>query len=104
MRIIKGLLFGLIAGILDIIPMLAQHLSWDANISALSLWIAAGFFITVSDIKINNILKGILVSFLILLPCAVLIGAKEPISLIPISIMTIILGSGLGYAIGRLNK
>ncbi|MDD5455399.1 MAG: hypothetical protein PHV30_00025 [Candidatus Margulisbacteria bacterium] len=104
MRIVKGLLFGLLAGILDVLPMLVQRLSWDANISALSLWIISGYLITVTDIKINSVLKGLLVSFLILMPCAVLIGAKEPSSLIPISIMTIILGSGLGYVTGRFNK
>ncbi len=98
-----GLIFGLVAGILDVTPMIIQGLSWDANISAFTFWIIAGFMIATSNLKINNILKGILISFLLLIPVAVLIAWQEPISLIPMSIMTLILGSLLGYLIGRFG-
>ena len=29
-----GIFFGIIAGIIDIIPMIIQKLTWDANLSA----------------------------------------------------------------------
>lgn len=84
--------------------MILQKLTWDANISAFSMWVVIGFFLSVSEIKIHSILKGILFSFLALLPCAILIGWKEPISLIPISIMTLILGGLLGLVVGKFSK
>ncbi len=102
-KIQAGLLFGMIAGILDVIPMILQKLTWDANLSAFSLWLIAGFMIATSNLKINSIFKGIIISFLILIPAAIIIAWAAPFSLIPISIMTIILGSGLGYFIEKFG-
>lgn len=100
-----GLIVGFFAGLIDIIPMIIQKLTWDANISALTMWIVVGFITSRIEVKINPIFKGILIAFLVLLPCAILIGWKEPISLIPISIMTTILGGLQGLLIYRLlNK
>lgn len=96
-----GILFGLAAGVIDIIPMLIDHLTWDANISALSMWIVVGIFIATVEWHINAIVKGILISLLVLLPSAILIGWKEPISLFPIFSITIILGGLIGYLINR---
>jgi hypothetical protein len=100
-----GLIVGLFAGLIDIIPMIVQNLTWDANLSALSMWIIVGFLTARTDLKINSIIKGILIAFLVLLPSAILIGWKEPISLLPISVMTIILGGLQGFIINRhINK
>ena len=103
-RIFTGLLLGLAAGIIDLVPMLLQKLSWDADLSALSLWLVSGVLTASVDWKINPALKGMVVSFMVLLPSAVLIGAKEPLSLVPIGAMTLILGGALGYFTERLNK
>ncbi len=99
-----GLIFGALAGILDVIPMILQDLSWDANLSAFSMWVIAGFFIATSSVKLNNIAKGILISLLCLIPVGVIIAAQEPMSLIPISIAILILGGLLGYSVGRFKK
>jgi len=48
--------------------------------------------------------KGILISSLLLIPSAVIIGWHQPTSLIPIFIMTLILGSLLGYFINRFEE
>jgi len=99
-----GLAIGLCAGIIDVIPMIIQKLSWDANLSALSMWIIVGLFISAIDWKMNSILKGIIVSNLALLPCAVIIGWQEPFSLIPILVMTLVLGGLSGFIINKLIK
>ena len=99
-----GIIFGIIAGIIDVIPMIFQKLTWDANLSAFSFWVITGFIISISNLKINSVLKGILISFLLLLPLAILIGWKQPASLIPIFVMTLILGSLLGYLINRFGE
>jgi hypothetical protein len=103
-RILTGLSLGLVAGILDLIPMIMQKLTIDADLSAFSMWIVIGFFIAVTDIRIKGIAKGITISILILFPCLFIIGWKEPVSLIPILTMTIILGSILGFAYQRITK
>jgi hypothetical protein len=94
---------GAVAGVLDLIPMIVQKLPWEANLSAFSMWVVAGFFITTSRLAIPAPLLGLLTSFLCLLPCAIIIGAKEPLSLVPIAIMTTILGIGLGWAMKRFG-
>lgn len=99
-----GLIAGFVTGVIDLIPMIIQDLTWDANLSALIMWVIVGFFNSRIDLKMNSILKGILIAFLVLLPSAILIGWKEPISLIPIIIMTTILGGLLGLVIQRLLK
>ena len=96
-----GIGFGIIAGILDVIPMLIQKLTWDANLSAFSMWVIAGFILSITDIKLKGILKGIIISFLLLIPSAILIAWQEPISLIPITVMTLILGCLLGYFVDK---
>ncbi len=102
--IIFGILLGIAAGIIDVIPMIIKKLTWDANISAFVMWVIVGFLIATTDLNMNPILKGILIAFLVLTPCAVLIGWKEPKSLIPIFVMTLILGGLLGFLIPRLTN
>jgi len=103
-KILLGILFGAIAGAIDIIPMIIQKLSLDANISAFSMWVIIGFLISVTKINVPSFLKGIIISFLVLTPCAIIIGWKEPLSLIPICAMTLILGSVLGIVINKVIK
>lgn len=100
-KIQAGLIFGVIAGVIDVIPMVLQKLSWDAILSAFTMWVVVGFLVSVAEVRVNSVLKGILIAFLVLLPNAFLIGAREPVSLIPIAVMTLILGSGVGYAAGK---
>ncbi|HNZ42964.1 MAG TPA: hypothetical protein PKN41_06440 [Bacteroidales bacterium] len=103
-KIFLGIVFGILAGLIDVTPMIIQDLSWDANISAFSMWVVIGFLLSIIELKMNSILKGILISYLVLLPLAVLIGWKEPISLIPIFVMTTILGGLLGFTINKFGK
>ena len=102
--ILIGILLGIAAGIIDVIPMIMKKLTWDANISAFLMWIIVGFFIATINLSMNPIVKGILIAFLVLTPCAILIGWKEPKSLIPIIVLTLILGGLLGFLIPRLTN
>jgi hypothetical protein len=100
-KILIGLMIGSAAGIIDVVPMIIRKLPWDANISAFTLWVVVGFFLSTSNMKMNSVAKGILVSLLTLLPAAILIGCKEPMSLLPISISTLILGGLSGFFIEK---
>lgn len=103
-RILFGLLLGVIAGIIDVIPMILQNLTWDANLSAFFLWIVVGFMIATSNLKFYGFLKGIVIALLCLLPNLFIIGRNDPISLLPIFVMTIILGALLGFTYSKLIK
>ena len=103
-KLIAGLTIGCIAGVLDITPMIINKLTWDANLSAFSMWIIIGFFLSVTKLKMNGVFKGLLISFLVLLPNLFLIGWEEPVSLFPILIMTAVLGSISGYVFQKIVK
>jgi hypothetical protein len=99
-----GIILGITAGIIDLIPMLIQRLTWDANISAFTMWIVVGFFIAATELKINSIIKGIVIGYLVLLPSSFIIGWQKPLSLVPILIMTTILGGLLGFTIEWIKR
>lgn len=99
-----GILFGIIAGIIDVIPMIIMGLSWDANMAAFAMWVVIGFFIASTELYLNPIIKGILISYLVLVPSAILIGWKSASSLVPILIITTILGGLLGFSIDRIQR
>lgn len=95
-RTIKGILSGTTVGLIDIIPMLAQKLAPAALLSAFTMWVVIGFLLSVIKLNLNGAAKGVFISFLVLAPTAIIIGFQEPLSLLPICIMTLILGSLLG--------
>ncbi|OFX22887.1 MAG: hypothetical protein A2041_13055 [Bacteroidetes bacterium GWA2_31_9b] len=103
-NIIIGFLLGIAAGIIDLIPMIIQNLSWNANLSAFSMWVVIGFLVSVTNLKINTIIKSIFIAFLVLLPNLFIIGAENLFSLIPIVLMTLILSSLLGFAYKKLTN
>jgi len=102
--IVVGVLLGAVAGVLDMIPMLLQGLTWDANLSAFFLWVVSGFMLATSNLKLAPVLKGILIPFNCLLPSAFIIGWKDPFSLVPIGVMTLILGALLGLVYSKVVK
>ena len=98
---LKGVLLGLLAGLIDIIPMIIQKLDWNANISAFIFWVVAGFVIATSNLNLKGALKGWVISWILMIPTALLIGWKEPINLIPIFGVTLILGGALGFILEK---
>jgi len=102
-NIVTGLILGIVAGILDVIPMVLQGLTWDANLSAFFLWIVSGFMLATSNLKLHPVVKGIVIPFICLLPSVFIIGWNEPLSLVPIGVMTLILGALLGFTYGKLS-
>lgn len=101
-KTLTGLTIGLIAGVIDLIPMITQNLTWDANLSALSMWIILGYFLSITSFKLKGFIKGLVISILILFPNLFIIGWNNPISLISIIIMTILLGSMSGFVYQKI--
>jgi hypothetical protein len=99
--VLRGLSWGVIAGIIDVIPMLIQKLPVAADLSAFMQWVVVGLFIATIQIGLKGIVKGIFIAVLAIIPVAILIGAQEPMSLIPVVTMTFILGGALGYVLDR---
>jgi hypothetical protein len=103
-KIILGLLIGAVAGVIDLIPMIIQKLTWDAILAAFSLWILVGFMIATSNLQLKPVWKGIVIAILCLMPSAFIIGWHKPFSLLPIMVMTIVLGALVGFSMHKLMK
>jgi hypothetical protein len=99
-----GLIVGIIFGIVDIIPMILMKMTWDTLVSAFFMCIIGGFLISTSNLKLNNTLKGTLIFFLIALPMMILVLAGSTQELIPMLVTNLIIGSLMGYFIGRFGE
>lgn len=111
-----GLALGFLAGLVDLIPLGIQAFIMGADLSmfilfvfsmwVVILWAISGYLIAESRIKMNSILKGMLVSFFISIPCGffIIIVWNKPFILLPIGIMALILGGILGFLIDKYGE
>jgi len=97
-KIVIALIIGIAAGIVDVVPMMVQQLNGYACLSAFVHWVVLGLIIPFIGWNLKGWLKGILVSVLALLPVMVLVMEKEPMSLIPMTAFSLLLGAGVGWA------
>lgn len=98
-----GIIVGGICGILDIIPMILMKMTWDTLLSAFSMCVIGGFLIATSNLKLNNILKGMVIFFLIAIPMMIIVGVGAPDELFPMLFSNLVIGSLMGYFIGRFG-
>lgn len=103
-KTLAGLIAGFAAGIIDLIPMIIQNLTWDANLAAFSMWLGVGFFTAHTSFRMHPVFKGILIAFICLMPSAFIIGWSMPESLTGVAAMTLILGALTGLLVKWLTK
>jgi len=93
-----ALLIGITAGVIDVVPMLIQKLEKSANLSAFFHWVVLGLIIPFVDWNIAPWLKGFIIGELSALPIMIIVFPKDKKSLIPIGVMSAILGALVGVA------
>ena len=103
-KILLVLILGAAAGIIDIIPMILQKLDRYSIISAFIQWVAAAFVITHIQFGVESWLKGLIVAVLMALPVIVLVMKNDVKSVMPILVMSAILGSVVGLVGDRVIK
>ncbi|MHB1689009.1 MAG: hypothetical protein ACYCVH_16780 [Ignavibacteriaceae bacterium] len=89
---------GIIAGVIDVIPMMIQKLDKYSTLSAFVQWVVLGFLISYVQIPVASWLKGVIIAEMAALPIAILVFKSDPKSVIPILIMSAILGAIVGIA------
>mgnify|MGYP001609179254 CR=1 FL=1 len=99
-----GIILGVIVGVINVLPMILQKISWDANIATFLTWVIVGFFISTTNLKIQRILKGMIISILIFIPSTIFVIESNLTGAIWIIVMTLIFGGLLGYLIDRLGE
>jgi len=93
-----ALMIGIIAGIIDIIPMILQKMDKYANLSAFIHWLVLGLIIPFVSWDIAPWLKGLIIAEISAIPILLIVVKEDKKAIIPITLMSAILGIGVGLA------
>jgi hypothetical protein len=99
--IVVSLLIGVIAGVVDVVPMLLQKLDKLAIVSAFIHWIVLGLIIPHIDLGIAPWLTGMVVAVLTAVPIMVIVYPEDPKAIIPMLVASIVIGTLVGLAGSR---
>ena len=94
--VLFALLIGIGAGIIDIIPMIIKKEKMHSVLSAFIHWTVLGLIIPFVNWDIVAWLKGSIIGLLAALPMLIIIGKSDKNAIIPITIMSALLGAAVG--------
>jgi hypothetical protein len=97
-KILIALCIGIVAGLIDVTPMIIQKLDKTACWSAFVHWVVLGLIIPFVHWEIQPWLKGLIIGELSVIPIMIIVFAKDKKALIPMSIFSAILGIGVAVA------
>jgi hypothetical protein len=100
-RLVKALLIGALAGLLDSLPMVALGTTTSAIVSAFSHWVFLGFVIAYVVLPVRSWAKGLIVGLAAAIPVMAMVAGDDPKSLLPILAFSALLGAGVGAGTGR---
>lgn len=100
-KLMMAILIGIIAGIIDAIPMMIQKLDKHATWSAFVHWVVMGIIISYIQIPFSPWLKGLVVAELSAIPVIIIVAKEDKKSIVPILIMSAILGILVGITTAK---
>lgn len=93
------LLIGIVAGIVDVLPMIKMKLDKYSIASAFIFYLILPFIILNTNISgIVWWLKGGIIGFTLALPVIILVAKEDKKSVVPMAIMSAIFGTMIGIA------
>lgn len=102
--ILIALTIGIVAGLIDVTPMIIRKLDKTACWSAFTHWVVLGLIIPFVHWGVQPWLKGLIIGELMAIPIMIIVSQRDKKSLIPISIFSAILGIGVAVAGSILIK
>ena len=100
-RILASLAIGFVAGLIDITPGIIRGVDLHITLTGFTFWLVMGPTIAFISLPMKDWVKGLVVASLLAIPGTILISAIEPDSVIPMVVLTIVLGSTVGFLTGR---
>lgn len=97
-EILTALAIGIAAGIIDVVPMIIQKMDKYANLSAFMHWVVLGLIIPFVSWNIAPWLKGFIIAELSAIPILLMVAPKDKKAILPITIMSAILGIAVAMA------
>ena len=98
-EILLTLFIGIVAGTIDILPMIKMKLDMYAISSAFIFYFIMPFIIF--NVELFGIvwwLKGSIITLALSIPTIIIISKADKKSILPISIMAVVLGAAIGVA------
>jgi len=95
---------GIVAGIIDIVPMALQQLDMYSIVSAFVHWVVVVFVVNYVSFPLSGWLKGLLIAEIMAVPVMIIVMKTEPGAVIPMLGMSAVLGSLAGWAEKRFAK
>lgn len=103
-KYIIGCVMGLLVSLVFVFPLILAKITWLPIWIIPILWAVIGFFIASVDFRLNPLLKGLVIAFLISLPILLFLGWKQPESVLFILIMIALGGPMLGFWLGKIKS
>lgn len=102
-RILIGLCAGIVGALINIVFLLfAPDLKIEVFLSTGVTWISIGILISVSNVKLNSILKGLLVSTLVSASSLIYTITSSLSGAIWTMVNTLVTGAIIGYVIDKV--
>jgi len=83
-----ALFIGIVAGVIDVIPMILQKMDKSANLSAFTHWVVLGLIIPFVSWNMAPYLKGLIIAEISAVPILLLVVPKDKKALAPITLMS----------------
>jgi hypothetical protein len=96
-------IIGLVAGLIDLIPLVMVSVPLLNMVSILLFWIITSCFVANVTLFKNSLLNGLVLSTVNMLPLVLVIYTINPKDFLPMLSMALILGPLVGYLNGRFN-
>lgn len=93
-----AIIIGIVAGIIDITPMIIMKLDKTANISAFIHYFVLGLIIPFVDWGIPSWITGIIIALLTAIPIMIIVFPKDKKAIVPMILFSLLLGAGIGLA------
>ena len=93
-----AVIIGLIAGLIDIIPMIIRKLNKRDTISAFVHYFALGLIIPFVNWPIAPWITGVIIALLTAVPVMIIVYPRDKKAIMPMIIFSLILGAGIGIA------
>lgn len=97
-NLLIAITIGLVAGLIDVVPMLIKKLDRTSCISAFVHYFALGLIIPFVNWEMAPWIKGIVIASLTALPIMIIVYNKDKKAILPMIIFSVILGAGIGLA------
>ncbi|MDW6005463.1 hypothetical protein [Vibrio mangrovi] len=93
---------GVIAGLIDVVPMIIRKLDKYSCISAFIHWVVLALIIPYVNWEIQPWLKGLLIAELTAIPIMIIVYPQDPKSIIPMIVFSAVLGIAVGVVSMKL--